>query len=266
MILKKCRLIISQRILDIRQLTCKLSPTEILNIINQELDISKISEINPFKLENTMDKQVLNQWSDFQNIEEIKQTFFRRKPREKLTSKQLTFISDQIEKSGHSISELSKKYWISKSLLFKIMKMRISYFKRRELQQASKVFWTEKQMIIQCIQKFIKNRTYPFIVKDARSFVFQNIGRYYQYNVLHKIMKKDLNLSYKRCKPRPNSINLKEVMMKRRLFCIKFSKMLQKDTLLANIDETTIWRDSQIPYSWIPKGISSEFKNQPFVR
>ena len=42
-------------ILDIKQLTDKLSPTEILNIINQELDISKISEINLFKLENTMD-------------------------------------------------------------------------------------------------------------------------------------------------------------------------------------------------------------------
>ena len=67
--------------LDIKKLTDKLSPTKILNIINQELDISKIYEINPFKLENTMDKQVLNQCSDFQNIEEIKQTFFRRKPR-----------------------------------------------------------------------------------------------------------------------------------------------------------------------------------------
>ena len=139
--------------------------------------------------------------------------------------------------------------------------MRISYFKRRELQQAGKVFWTEKQMIIQCIQKFIKNRTDPSIVKYIRSFVFQNIWRYYLYNVLHKIMKKDLNLSYKRCKPRPSSINLKEVMMKWRLFGIKFSEKLQKDTLLANIDETTIWRDSQIPYSWSPLGISSELKN-----
>ena len=110
--------------------------------------------------------------------------------------------------------------------------MRDSDFKRKELQQAGKIFWTEKQIIIQYIQKFIKNWTYPFIVKDVRSFVFQNIGRYYRYNLLHKIMKKDLNLSYKKCKPRPNSINLKEVMMKRRLFCIKFSKMLQKDTLL----------------------------------
>ena len=30
-----------------------------------------------------MDKQVLNQWSDFQNIEEIKQTFLRRKNQDK---------------------------------------------------------------------------------------------------------------------------------------------------------------------------------------
>ena len=167
-----------------------------------------------------MDKQVLNQWSNFQNSEEIKKTFYRRKPREKLTSKQINFISDQIEKSGHNISELSIKYRISKSLLLKIKKMRISDFERKELQQADKVFWTDKQMIIQCIQKFIKNRTIFLLLKN-RSFVFQNFDWYYQYNLLHKIMKKDLNLSYKRCKPRPNSINLKEVMMKRILFCIK---------------------------------------------
>ena len=41
--------------------------------------------------------------------------------------------------------------------------------------------------------------------------------------------------------------------MKRRLFSVKFDKMLQKGALLANIDETTIGRHSQIPYSWSNK-------------
>ena len=53
--------------------------------------------------------------------------------------------------------------------------------------------------------------------------------------------------------------------MKRRLFWIKISKILQGGSLLANTDETAIGRDSQISYSWSPKGVPSEFKNQPFV-
>ena len=66
-------------------------------------------------------------------------------------------------------------------------------------------------------------------------------------------------------KPHPNSINLEEVIMKRRLFWIKLSKILQGGSLLANTYLTAIGRDSQISYSWSPKGVPSEFKNQPFV-
>ena len=57
-------------ILDIKQLTNKLSPAEILNLINEELDIDNISEINPFRLENDLDKQSINQWSDIQHIDD----------------------------------------------------------------------------------------------------------------------------------------------------------------------------------------------------
>ena len=127
-------------ILDIKQLTNKLSPAEILNLINEELDIDNISEINPFRLENDLDKQSINQWSDIQHIDEIRKTFISRKPREKLTSKQLVFVASQIEKSTMSISEMSKQFRISKSMLYKIKAMTASDLTRRELQQSGKVF------------------------------------------------------------------------------------------------------------------------------
>ena len=84
-------------------------------------------------------------------------------------------------------------------------------------------------------------------------------------HILHKIMKKEINLSFKKWKPRPNSINRDEIDMKRRLFWIKLSKMLQEKILIANIDESTIGRNSQITYSWSERGTPSEFKNQPFT-
>ena len=41
--------------------------------------------------------------------------------------------------------------------------------------------------------------------------------------------------------------------------------MLQEKCLIANIDESTIGRNSQITYSWSKRGTPSEFKNQPFT-
>ena len=140
-----------------------------------------------------------------------------------------------------SITQLSKQYRISKSLQYKIKTMTISDLTRRQLQRSSKVFWTEKQMIIQCIQKFIRNRTNPFIVKDVRNYVYQNIWRYYQYDVLYKIMKKDLYFSYKRFKPRPNSINLEEVQGSERKYRQIFSKISTKYFWIYTIKKIIIF-------------------------
>ena len=41
--------------------------------------------------------------------------------------------------------------------------------------------------------------------------------------------------------------------------------MLKEETLIANTDESTIGYNSQIFYSCNPKGVPTEFKNQPFV-
>ena len=41
--------------------------------------------------------------------------------------------------------------------------------------------------------------------------------------------------------------------------------MLKEETLIANTDESTIGHNSQIFYSWSPKGVPTELKNQPFV-
>ena len=121
------------------------------------------------------------------------------------------------------------------------------------------------QTLIQCIQKFMRNSLHPFIVKDVRQYVYQNMGKYYQYQALYKIMKEEMSLSYNKCKPRPNSINLDEVNMRRVLFWTKFTKALKRGVLIANTDESTIGRDSLISYSWSRKGMHPEFKNQPFV-
>ena len=78
-------------------------------------------------------------------------------------------------------------------------------------------------------------------------------------------MKNNLHLSFKRWKPRLNSINMQKLKLWRILFCIKFVRSLDKETLIANVDESTISRHSQLFYSRSQKGKPQEFKNIPFT-
>ena len=78
-------------------------------------------------------------------------------------------------------------------------------------------------------------------------------------------MKKDVHLTFKRCKPRPNSVNLKKLVLWRILYWVKFTKNIDSETLIANVDESTISRHSQIFYSWSRRGQSREFKCMPFT-
>ena len=74
-------------------------------------------------------------------------------------------------------------------------------------------------------------------------------------------MKKSLNLSFKRLKHRPNSINMNKLKLWRSLFCIKFVQCIDSKTLIANVDELAIRRYLQLLYSWNQKGRLQEYKN-----
>ena len=78
-------------------------------------------------------------------------------------------------------------------------------------------------------------------------------------------MNKEMNLSFKILKPRQNSSNLDKIKMKRRIFWIKLSKLLQEGVLVVNTEESTFGINSQNTYSWSRKGAHLEFKNQPFT-
>ena len=77
-------------------------------------------------------------------------------------------------------------------------------------------------------------------------------------------MKTELNLSYKRVHPRPNSICLNRIKAIRQLFIVKSLQEVSIDYLIINIDETSINRHIKTNYSWSVKGISKEVLNSPF--
>ena len=78
-------------------------------------------------------------------------------------------------------------------------------------------------------------------------------------------MKNDLNLTYKRVKPRPNNVDFGKIKACRQLFAIEFSKLVEKSSLVINIDETSINRHIKSNYSWSKKGRTNEAKNSSFI-
>ena len=63
-------------------------------------------------------------------------------------------------------------------------------------------------------------------------------------------MKIELNLTYKRVKPRPNNVDFNKINASRKLFVIKFSKLIKIYSLVINIDEVSINRHIKSNYSW----------------
>ena len=77
-------------------------------------------------------------------------------------------------------------------------------------------------------------------------------------------MKRRLQLSFKRVKLRSTNINLQKINRIRSLFAVKLSKEISTDTLLINIDESSINRDVKTNYSWGYKGETIDVKNSSF--
>ena len=57
-------------------------------------------------------------------------------------------------------------------------------------------------------------------------------------------MKTECNLSYVRCKLRPNNKNVNKVELSRKLFSITFLQAIDKLTLAINIDELVVSRNT----------------------
>ena len=63
---------------------------------------------------------------------------------------------------------------------------------------------------------------------------------------------------------RPNNVDLAKLSLSRSLFAIKFTKLLEEDMIIANVDEWLVNYKSGDGYSWWKRGTSVELKSLPF--
>ena len=255
----------NQGIVDIKAITNKLTWEEIASIIIDELGANSNSNLREFNREGRRQDTTVRLWEELQNIGNIKANFSDRVRYHKLTPSQMKYVVKELQEQSFNAKKVSKELYLSPSLLYKIIAMNNDEYERRIMQTPNITYGLEKQTIIQCITNFDQNRSTPNNVKDVQSYVYHKIGKFYSYKIVREIMKKDVHLTFKRCKPRPNSVNLKKLALWRILYWVKFIKNIDNETLIANVDESTISRHSQIFYSCSRRGQSREFKCMPFT-
>ena len=130
---------------------------------------------------------------------------------------------------------------------------------------STKLYGEDKCILLNKISEFIKNQEYTFTSNDVARYVNSALNSSYSSTIIRKLMKDELNLSYKKIKSRPNNVDFSKIRSARILFAIKFAKFINKNTLILNLDESSINRSIKNDYSWSLKGISKEAKNAPFV-
>ena len=74
-----------------------------------------------------------------------------------------------------------------------------------------------------------------------------------------------MNISFKRVRSRPTSVNINKIKLIRSLLAVKLSKEITVKALLINIDESSVNRFVKTNYSWIFKEKPIEWINSLFT-
>ena len=183
---------------------------------------------------------------------------------QKLSTIQLTYLKSKIESSNLPTKKLSKEFNVSISLINKIKRTNLSQLWKGRSRKLAKFYGTEMKNIIQELKKFINWVNHAFNSIEITNHVNFELNKNYKPYFIRKLMKSELNLTFKKVKPRPNNVNFDFLKASRQLFAVKFSQFISEDTLVINIDETSINRHIKTSYSWSKKGIPYEAKNSPF--
>ena len=251
--------------IDISAITKGKSPFEIvvlgIKCLSPAMDIDNLSK-NQFNENNT----IIEECSSIQTqLNDDPFNLKCRKRYEKLTDSQIRFLKFNINESILTTREISNEYHVSRSEIYKIKRMSINHIMRGSKRKWIKVFGKDRDKLIEELKDFVVNASHAFNSSEITNHVNTKLQTNYKASWIRSVMKRLLNLTYKRTKPRPNSINFDKVKACRQLFALKFSQLLSNSSLVINIDETSINRHIKINYSWSLKGKKYEARNSPFI-
>ena len=174
------------------------------------------------------------------------------------------YLKSKIDQDKTSISKLWQTYSISRSTLYSIRaNNRIDLENTFDIYKRTIQDKETNETIEKIISNYLNDKKGVFTSKDIQFKLCTEYSINIRQNKIRKLMEQ-LNLSFKRINSRPSNIWLEKLKYWRFLFLIKFSKQINNDTLLINIEEWVISNKSKLNYSWSKRGESWEVQNKNF--
>ena len=187
-----------------------------------------------------------------------------RNKNEKLSKIQIQFLYDLMKNQDFSVKQLSSIYQISPSVLYKIKRKTNEDIAKGPEKKFNKILKSNKEILTKELMNLIVHTNIPLNAVEVTKIVNDRLKTNYNSSFIRKILKYNLHMSFKRIKSRPNSIDLNRVKAIRQLYIVKLWQEITVDTLIVNIDESSINRSIMTNYSWGIKGVAKEATNAPF--
>ena len=251
-------------IIDINKLTKRLNPSQIKELWIKEL----VPNFNGDLISQDSDDSQANDDSESEQIqiEEMKYScgLEERQKNQKLTTDQMQFLLQVMNNRDLTIKEISAKYKVSYSVLSKIYRLHKLKVRILAAKNFLKLNIAEKKKLLGIINKYWRITNHTFTARNVADYVNQELNHNYSLQFIRRFMKEEAKLTFKKEKPRPNNVDFDKIKQSRKLYAIKLSRSLTFDTLVINIDASSINRHIQKAYSWSLKGTQKEAKNSPF--
>ena len=119
----------------------------------------------------------------------------------------------------------------------------------------------ENKLLLSSIDRFYLNTNHAFNAKEVADYANSSLNKNYPLYFIRRFMKSEINLRYKRLKPRLVSWNFEKLKHVRLLFAVEFWKRIKPETLIISIDESSINQHIQRNNSWSSKGCPWEAIN-----
>ena len=179
---------------------------------------------------------------------------------QKLTVDQIKFIKNALIESKLTFKQIQFEYNLSYSVINWIKRSTWKSINSYKIRNLWKIYGTQKDRLLKAIQEYVSKWKHTLTAIEVADHVNGTLNQSYSVEEIRSIMKDKLNLSFKRVKSRSNSINFDKINFGRRLFSIKFSKFIDVNTLVINIDEASINRNIKNNYSWVERNPKRSLK------
>ena len=153
------------------------------------------------------------------------------------------------------VKDISRTYSVSNSVLNRIKRSLNWYAIKDNMSRFIKIYWSQKQNITKLITDFVHNTDITLVAKEIAEYRKSSMNANNSVSFIRRFMKTQMRLSFKRVKSRPDNVNLQKIESIRKLFTVTLSKSISKNTLLINIDESSINRSVKTLYSCSFRGV-----------